>query len=109
MWLCDDVDEQEIELESSSIDLGEGEKLPGYIFYFMYFIIFYFIFSYYIRRSGGLFPAYLPQSGPDTIKILELFKVFGIFLAKAIQDSRLVDIPLSSTFLKLIISPKVCF
>jgi len=39
--------------------------------------------------------------------VASLFRIFGIFLAKVLQDSRLVDIPLSTAFLRLILSPKV--
>ena len=58
--------------------------------------------GYYVQRAGGLFPAPLPQDAPDTERVAKLFYVLGIFLAKSLQDSRLVDIPLSLSFLKLL-------
>ena len=67
------------------LDLGDGLKPPGY----------------YVRRSCGLYPAPLPQDHPHTDHAERLFHFMGIFFAKCIQDNRLVDIPLSHPFLKL--------
>ena len=58
--------------------------------------------GYYVQRAGGLFPAPLPQDAPDTERVAKLFYILGIFLAKSLQDGRLVDIPLSLPFLKLL-------
>lgn len=55
-----------------------------------------------MQRAGGLFPAPLPQDAPDMERVAKLFYILGIFLAKSLQDSRLVDIPLSLSFLKLL-------
>uniref|UniRef100_A0A914DZA6 E3 ubiquitin-protein ligase n=1 Tax=Acrobeloides nanus TaxID=290746 RepID=A0A914DZA6_9BILA len=65
------------------------------------------IVPYYIRRSGGLFPAPLPPNSDECAKSAELFRILGIFLAKVLQDGRLVDIPLSHAFLKLLVSPQL--
>lgn len=68
------------------MDIGEGVKPAGY----------------YVQRSSGLFPAPLPQSEcPTTDRVVKIFKFFGILLAKVLQDNRLVDLPLSTPFLKL--------
>ena len=56
----------------------------------------------YIRRAGGLFPAPLPQDSEETERVCKLFYFLGIFLAKSLQDNRLVDLPLSRSFLKLL-------
>ena len=53
-------------------------------------------------RSGGLFPAPLPQDSALCQKVTQLFWVLGVFLAKTLQDARLVDLPLSPAFLKLL-------
>ncbi|EFO28334.2 hypothetical protein LOAG_00153 [Loa loa] len=82
MWICDDMDTDQTE----ELDLGEGMKPPGY----------------YVRRAGGLFPAALPVSSTENLRVSKLFRIFGIFLAKVLQDGRLVDIPLSQPFLKMI-------
>ncbi|XP_030767252.1 E3 ubiquitin-protein ligase Ufd4 isoform X3 [Sitophilus oryzae] len=79
MWICDD------ELNNETIDLGEGMKPPGY----------------YVRRSSGLFPAPLAQISPICDKVVRYFWFLGVFLAKVLQDNRLVDLPLSKSFLKL--------
>ncbi|KAL3982231.1 HECT-domain (ubiquitin-transferase) family protein [Acanthocheilonema viteae] len=82
MWICDDADTDWTE----EIDLGEGIKPSGY----------------YVRRAGGLFPASLPLSSAENSRVSKLFRIFGIFLAKVLQDGRLVDLPLSQPFLKMI-------
>lgn len=81
MWICDD---EAVNLENP-IDLGEGVKPPGY----------------YIRRPAGLFPAPLPQNTEICEKAVRHFWFLGVFLAKVLQDNRLVDLPLSQSFLKL--------
>ncbi|XP_044733919.1 E3 ubiquitin-protein ligase HECTD1 isoform X2 [Chrysoperla carnea] len=81
MWICDD----ETDYMQQSIDLGEGTKPPGY----------------YVRRSTGLFPAPLPQNSDICDNVIKYFWFLGVFLAKVLQDNRLVDLPLSHAFLKL--------
>lgn len=81
LWICDD---ETMELEDN-IDLGEGLKPPGY----------------YVRRPAGLFPAPLPQNSEVCDKAVKYFWFMGVFLAKVLQDNRLVDLPLSKSFLKL--------
>lgn len=55
--------------------------------------------GYYVRRVGGLFPAaYPPSECPESV--LENFGLLGLFTAKVLQDERLVDLPLSSVFIK---------
>ena len=80
MWICDD---DTVSLEA--IDLGEGLKPPGY----------------YVRRPTGLFPAPIPQNSEACDKAVKYFWFLGVFLAKVLQDNRLVDLPLSKSFLKL--------
>ncbi|XP_064621516.1 E3 ubiquitin-protein ligase HECTD1-like isoform X2 [Lineus longissimus] len=82
IWLSDDEVHDDLERE---VDIGHGVKPPGY----------------YVQRSCGLFPAPLPQDGTDIEHAERLFHTLGAFLAKSIQDSRLVDIPLSRPFLKM--------
>lgn len=81
MWICDD----ELNTEAEYVDLGEGMKPPGY----------------YVRRISGLFPAPLPQNAEICDKAVKYFWFLGVFLAKVLQDNRLVDLPLSKSFLKL--------
>lgn len=57
--------------------------------------------GYYVQRAGGLFPAPLPQDSADMERVERLFSFMGTLLAKCIQDSRLIDMPLSRPFLKL--------
>ncbi|KFB39857.1 AGAP009511-PA-like protein [Anopheles sinensis] len=83
MWLCDDEEPKLIEDE---IDLGEGSKPVGY----------------YVRRSTGLFPAPLPQDAEICEFVSSYFWFLGVFLAKVLQDNRLVDLPLSNSFLQLL-------
>lgn len=55
--------------------------------------------SEYVNAPWGLFPAPLPpsQRGPDS-KVVPYFKLLGRTLAKALQDHRLMDLPLNYTF-----------
>lgn len=85
MWLCDDDEQTESVSSDVPLDLGEGVKPPGY----------------YVRRASGLFPAPLPQDSPACDKAVKYFWFLGVFLAKVLQDNRLVDLPLSQPFLKL--------
>jgi len=57
--------------------------------------------GYYVQRSSGLFPAPYPQDHSKLERICQLFQLLGMFLAKCLQDGRLVDIPLSKSFFKL--------
>ena len=56
----------------------------------------------YVHHPNGLFPAPYPQNHKEIDRICKLFKFLGIFLAKCLQDNRLVDIPLSEPFHKLL-------
>lgn len=86
MWICDDqLTNQE------EIDMGEGKKPPGF----------------YVIRPSGLFPAPLAQDSEICEKVSKLFWFLGVFLAKALQDNRLVDIPLSYPMLKLLCQGEV--
>lgn len=60
----------------------------------------------YSRHVNGLFPAPLPQDIPDMERICQHFSFLGIFLAKCLQDNRLVDIPLSEPFFKMLCAGK---
>ncbi|KAK0043521.1 E3 ubiquitin-protein ligase HECTD1 isoform X5 [Biomphalaria pfeifferi] len=82
LWLCDDDHVDHIERE---VDIGHGSKPPGY----------------YVQRSAGLFPAPIPQDSPELERLEKLFHFMGILLAKCLQDGRLIDMPLSRPFLKL--------
>ena len=54
-----------------------------------------------MTRLSGLFPAPLPQDSPACHRSARYFWFLGVFLAKVLQDNRLVDLPLSRPFLKL--------
>lgn len=55
----------------------------------------------FVHHSAGLFPAPLPAGHPTTVRVCQLFQFLGMFIARALQDQRLVDLPLSLPFLKL--------
>ena len=86
IWLCDDDEVLDGTINANPVDLGEGLKPPGY----------------YVRRTTGLFPAPLIQSSEQCDRAVKHFWFLGIFLAKVLQDNRLVDLPLSTPFLKLL-------
>ena len=90
MWICED-DEIGVELkqEVEIVQPGGGSvavKPPGY----------------YVNRQSGLFPAPLPQDNSLCSRVADLFWFLGAFLAKTLQDNRLVDLPLSRSFLKML-------
>nr|XP_014275679.1 E3 ubiquitin-protein ligase HECTD1 isoform X5 [Halyomorpha halys] len=87
IWLCDLEIFSNTNNSSSAMDyLDEKVKPPGY----------------YVRRPGGLFPAPLPQDSAHCDAAEKHFWFMGVFLAKVLQDNRLVDLPLSHQFLKLL-------
>ncbi|XP_077299031.1 ubiquitin fusion-degradation 4-like isoform X2 [Arctopsyche grandis] len=57
--------------------------------------------GYYVIHPNGLYPAPVPQNSPLCDKLCKYFCFLGVFLAKVLQDGRLVDLPLSRSFLKL--------
>ena len=88
LWLCDDDIPDD---RAREVDIGRGVKPPGY----------------YVQRSCGLFPAPVPQNSAEADRLEKMFEFMGVFFAKCIQDSRLVDIPLSLPFLKVMCSGDV--
>ncbi|XP_071795349.1 E3 ubiquitin-protein ligase HECTD1-like isoform X3 [Asterias amurensis] len=82
MWLCDDEFPDDMARE---VDIGEGVKPRGF----------------YIQRICGLFPAPLVQDSEDINRVVQVFRFLGTFLAKCLQDNRIVDFPFSRPFLKL--------
>ncbi|XP_067621577.1 E3 ubiquitin-protein ligase Ufd4 isoform X2 [Eurosta solidaginis] len=95
MWLCDDAD-QELHVKTSDQSkhlIATNDLKP---------------IGYYVnRREYGLFPAPLPQNSEICDRVTKYFWFLGVFLAKVLQDMRLVDLPLSSSFLKLLCHNKV--
>ncbi|KAL5108833.1 E3 ubiquitin-protein ligase HECTD1 [Taenia crassiceps] len=55
----------------------------------------------YINPSFGLFPTPYPRNAVP-LNVLRRFYIMGIAVAKALQDKRLMDLPLSTPFLKLL-------
>lgn len=82
LWLCDD--EEPMNADHCCFT-GDQVRPPGY----------------YVTRSSGLFPAPLPQDSAACERAIRYFWFLGVFLAKVLQDNRLVDLPLSRPFLKL--------
>lgn len=87
MWLCDDDQLG----EPDELDLGEGTKPIGF----------------YVRRPSGLFPAPLSQDSEVCERVSKYYWFLGVFLAKVLQDGRLVDLPLSKSFLQLLCHNKI--
>ena len=84
IWICSD--DELVNLDSECSVISDSKKPPGY----------------YIVRPSGLFPAPLPQDSEICAKASKYFWFLGVFLAKTLQDNRLVDLPLSNPLLKLI-------
>lgn len=94
MWLYDDEHPEGDAADAGDaieIDLGEGAKPIGF----------------YVRRAAGLFPAPLPQDSEMCERVSKYYWFLGVFLAKVLQDGRLVDLPLSNSFLQLLCHNKI--
>ncbi|CAO1338887.1 unnamed protein product [Diamesa serratosioi] len=85
MWICSD-EEENVKYNLNRKAFDDDEKPDGY----------------YVYRPSGLFPAPLPQNTDYCDKVAEYFWFLGVFLAKVLQDGRLVDLPLSNSFLQLL-------
>lgn len=87
IWLCEDQDivAEEIIDEETAYDDERAKPL-----------------GYYVRRETGLFPAPLPQDSEICDKVAENYWFLGVFIAKVLQDGRLIDLPLSNSFLQLL-------
>jgi len=85
IWLHEDNDV--IETQNDSMFIEDADFKPV---------------NFYVHRSSGLFPAPLPQDSEVSEKVAEYFWFLGVFLAKVLLDSRLVDLPLSKSFLQLV-------
>ena len=83
IWICED---ELLSLDQECSVISDSKKPPGY----------------YVTRPSGLFPAPLPQDSEICAKAAKYFWFLGVFLAKTLQDNRLVDLPLSHPLLKLI-------
>ncbi|KAJ3099309.1 Ubiquitin fusion degradation protein 4 [Phlyctochytrium planicorne] len=60
----------------------------------------------YLNPPGGLFPAPMSLDIANVDrgrKILSLFRSLGVFVAKALLDSRIVDMPFSPLFLEMVV------
>lgn len=60
----------------------------------------------FVYQKNGLFPAAYPSTYEQMSTILDYFSFMGIFIAKSLQDQRLIDMPLSYPFLKIICAYK---
>lgn len=87
MWLCEDADVIAEEIVDITATHDDAQAKPV---------------GFYVRRLSGLFPAPLPQESDVCDKVAEYFWFLGVFLAKVLQDGRLVDLPLSNSFLQLL-------
>lgn len=94
MWLYDDTfEELDAQQPQGTLPSEEKECKPV---------------GYYVNRLDiGLFPAPLPQDSEVCEKACRYFWFLGVFLAKVLQDMRLVDLPLSSSFLQLLCHNKM--
>ncbi|KAJ6840622.1 E3 ubiquitin-protein ligase UPL3 [Iris pallida] len=66
----------------------------------------------FVQAPLGLFPRPWPPSadaseGSQFSKVVEYFRLLGRVMAKALQDGRLLDLPLSTTFYKLVLGQEL--
>lgn len=59
--------------------------------------------SPFVHSPNGLFPTILPKDENEKNRILDNFTFLGRLIGKCIEDNRLIDLPLSHAFLKLIL------
>jgi len=57
--------------------------------------------GYYVVQPNGLFPAALPRTVRKHQDVVKYFHFLGTFVAKSLQDERLVALPLSTAMFKL--------
>lgn len=64
----------------------------------------------YVNSPVGLFPAPLPRGAKvsQVTKIKSKFRFLGRFMAKAVMDSRMLDIPFSVTFYRWLLGQENC-
>ncbi|KAI3446256.1 hypothetical protein Pfo_002921 [Paulownia fortunei] len=67
---------------------------------------------YMIHEPLGLFPRPWPPNadtsdGSQISKVIEYFRLLGRVMAKALQDGRLLDLPLSAAFYKLVLGQEL--
>ena len=90
MWHCDDSAQENEMTEEEKANLN----------------------SSFVHQSNGLFPVAYPSEQREENyekhyeNVIEMFNFMGIFLAKSLQDQRLVDLPFSFSFLKILCSFK---
>jgi len=65
----------------------------------------------YVSHPHGLFPAPLPASAnleaEENAKKIQLFQMLGQFVAKALLDSRIIDVAFNRVFLRLVMGKEV--
>jgi hypothetical protein len=65
--------------------------------------------NFYVFHSAGLFPRPLLSTDEDCSSVLKWFEFLGSFLARALFDSRLLDVHFSNGFLKWILDLPLSF
>lgn len=66
--------------------------------------------SEFVHNAAGLFPAPIHADKLDTETLASknlMFKTLGMVVAKALMDSRIVDIPFSKTFMKIVLNQNI--
>nr|XP_024215138.1 E3 ubiquitin-protein ligase TRIP12 isoform X1 [Halyomorpha halys]XP_024215139.1 E3 ubiquitin-protein ligase TRIP12 isoform X1 [Halyomorpha halys] len=66
--------------------------------------------SGYVHSPTGLFPAPIPRTTrvSQLMKLRNKFRFIGRFMAKAVMDSRMLDLPLSQTFHRWLLGEEAC-
>ncbi|XP_020591855.1 E3 ubiquitin-protein ligase UPL3-like [Phalaenopsis equestris] len=88
--------------EMNNDDTADGKKMPSVLSTQRDFVV----------APLGLFPRPWPPSanaseGSDFSKVVENFRLAGRIMAKALQDGRLLDLPLSTAFYKLVLGQEL--
>eukprot|EP01004_Peranema_trichophorum_P002550 NODE_15_length_5604_cov_33.229703_g12_i0.p1 GENE.NODE_15_length_5604_cov_33.229703_g12_i0~~NODE_15_length_5604_cov_33.229703_g12_i0.p1 ORF type:complete len:1252 (+),score=269.04 NODE_15_length_5604_cov_33.229703_g12_i0:1571-5326(+) len=62
----------------------------------------------YVFCPNGLFPSPINPDSPPDADVLRLFSFLGQFMGRAMVDKRIIDIPLSVPFLKMLRAQPLC-
>ncbi|KAI3780949.1 hypothetical protein L2E82_10943 [Cichorium intybus] len=89
MWRSNPVDGMEIEVEEKKDGKDDSDSGSGDI----------------VIAPLGLFPR--PWLDSCDCKVIEHFRLLGCVMAKALQDGRLLDMPLSTAFYKLVLGQEL--
>ncbi|CAN8276728.1 unnamed protein product [Cochlearia groenlandica] len=97
MWRSNSVDKVSMQIDRDEVEDGKSSAVRD---------------RDLVQAPLGLFPQPWPSTadvseGSQFHKVIEYFRLLGRVMAKALQDGRLLDLPLSTAFYKLILGQEL--